>query len=127
MQQTIVEPKQLNKSAVLSKAVLNTAEYLSIPNARLARILGVSPSTISRLGAGNYLLSDERKEWDFAVLFVRLFRSLDSIVGGSPDAAKAWMNNENKGLAGQKPVNLIESTEGLVHVVNYLDTIRGVI
>ena len=91
MQQAIVQSKPQSKPAVLSKAVLNTAEYLDIPNARLARILGVSPSTVSRLGAGNYLLSAERKEWDFAVLFVRLFRSLDSIVGVSPTAAKAWL------------------------------------
>ncbi len=127
MQQAIIEQKQQTKPAVLSKAVLNTAEYLGIPNSRLALILGVSPATISRLGAGNYLLSADRKEWDFAVLLIRLFRSLDSIVGGSTEAAKTWLNSENKGLSGQKPVNLIVTTEGLVHVVNYLDAIRGVI
>ena len=126
MQQTTL-PLAETRQAVLSKAVRNTAHYLGIPNARLARILGLSPATISRLNAGSYLLSPERKEWDFALLLVRLFRSLDSIVGGSPDTARAWLNSENLGFSGRKPVEMIETTEGLVHVVNYLDASRAVV
>jgi uncharacterized protein (DUF2384 family) len=116
-----------NSPAVLSKAVRNTALYLGIPNTKLSRILGLSPATISRLNTGTFLLSADRKEWEFAVLLVRLFRSLDSIVGGSSEAARVWLNSENKALFGRKPVELIETTEGLVHVVTYLDANRGVV
>ena len=122
-------PAQLaqNKQLVLTKAVVNTANYLGLPKGKLAHILGVSSATITRLYINSYQLSPDKKEWDFAVLLVRLFRSLDSIVGGAADDAKKWLASENKAFAGKKPVELIESTEGLVRVVNYLDSCRAVI
>jgi len=110
----------------MAKAVVNTAEYLDIPKNKLASILGLSPSSVTRLYTQTYQLAQSKKEWDFAVLFVRLFRSLDSIVG-NPDDAKKWLKSENKAFAGRRPIDLIESTEGLVRVVNYLDASRAVI
>ena len=117
----------LNKPQVLTKAVINSATYLDIPKGKLAHILGVSSATVTRLYTDTYRLSPDKKEWDFAVLLVRLFRSLDSIVGGAADDAKKWLASENKAFAGQKPVELIESTEGLVRVVTYLDACRAVV
>lgn len=117
----------MNKPQVLTKAVVNTATYLDLPKGKLAHILGVSSATVTRLYADTYRLAPDKKEWDFAVLLVRLFRSLDSIVGGAADDAKKWLASENKAFAGRKPVDLIESTEGLVRVVTYLDACRAVV
>jgi uncharacterized protein (DUF2384 family) len=86
-------------------------------------VLGVSPATASRLVAGRYRLQPDSKEWDFAVLLVRLFRSLDSIVG-TQEAARTWLNGPNLALAAA-PVDLIQQTEGLVRVVQYLDASRA--
>jgi len=119
--------KALDKTKVLTKAVINTATYLDIPKNKLARILGVSGSTVTRFYTDAYLLSPDKKEWDFAVLLVRLFRSLDSIVGGSANDARKWLNGENMALAGKKPADLIDTTEGIVRVVIYLDACRAVI
>jgi uncharacterized protein (DUF2384 family) len=127
MPRTAPVQQTMNKPQILSKAVVNTAMYLDIPKAKLAHILGVSAATVTRLYSNSYQLSPSRKEWDFAVLFVRLFRSLDSIVGGAADDAKKWLSSENKAFAGKKPVELIESTEGLVRVVTYLDASRAVV
>lgn len=110
-------------ATVLSKAAVRTAEQLGLSQARLAKVLGVSSATASRLVAGRYRLQVDSKEWDFAVLLVRLFRSLDSIVG-TQEAARAWLNGENLALAGS-PIDLIQSTEGLVRVVQYLDASRA--
>ncbi|MCB1886328.1 MAG: DUF2384 domain-containing protein [Rhodocyclaceae bacterium] len=112
-------------AAVLSKAVTRSAERLSIPRNLLARILGLSPATITRLFSGQYQLDPDRKEWEFALLFVRTFRSLDSIVGNE-GAARQWLTAENRGLNG-RPIDLIRSTEGLVRVVQYLDASRGLV
>jgi uncharacterized protein (DUF2384 family) len=117
----------MTKSQVLTKALVNTATCLDLPKVKLAHILGVSAATVTRLYANSYQLSPAKKEWDFAVLLVRLFRSLDSIVGGAADDAKKWLTTENKAFAGKKPVDLIESTEGLVRVVTYLDASRAVV
>ncbi len=114
-----------NAAAVLSKAVARAAERLGISRSLLAKVLGVSPSTITRLYAGDYKLEQNRKEWEFALLFVRAFRSLDSIVGEESTARK-WLNSENRGL-NARPIELISKTEGLVRVVHYLDASRGLV
>lgn len=112
-------------AAVLSKAVARAAERLDISKSMLSKVLGLSPPTITRLYSGAYLLDQNRKEWDFALLFVRAFRSLDSIVGDESTARK-WLNSNNLAL-NAKPIELIRSTEGLVRVVQYLDASRGVV
>ena len=113
------------QAAVLSKAVTRAAERMGISRALLAKVLGVSPATVSRLFAGNYLLDPARKEWEFGLLLVRAFRSLDSIVGAD-ETARQWLSSENLGLNG-RPIDLIGQTEGLVRVVQYLDASRGLV
>lgn len=127
MPRTETAQLSMNKPQVLTKAIVNTATYLDLPKVKLAHILGVSAATVTRLYANTYQLSPSKKEWDFAVLLVRLFRSLDSIVGGAADDARKWLASENRAFAGKKPVELIESTEGLVRVVTYLDACRAVV
>lgn len=112
-------------AAVLSKAVTRAAERLGQPRAWLAQVLGLSPATVSRLFAGHYTLAAGRKEWDFALLFVRAFRSLDSIVGDEA-TARRWLHSPNLALGGT-PAELMTRTEGLVRVVHYLDASRAVI
>lgn len=110
-------------SAVLTKAVARAAERLGITKALLAKILGLSPPTVTRLYSGAYKLDERRKEWEFALLFVRVFRSLDSIVGDE-QTARRWLNSDNRALNG-KPIDLIRRTDGLVRVVQYLDASRA--
>jgi len=111
--------------AVLSKAVTRAAERLALSRATLGKVLGVSPATVSRLYSGGYTLEPTRKEWEFAVLLVRAFRSLDSIVGEEGTARK-WLASDNRALGG-RPLDLMTSTEGLVRVVQYLDASRGIV
>ena len=117
-------PQPLSEASVLSKAAVRAARLLALSQRELGRILGVSDATASRLCAGHYQLSRERaKEWELAVLFVRLFRSLDALWGHEA-AAHAWLTSENLALAA-RPIDLLGSVEGLVRVVNYLDGARG--
>jgi hypothetical protein len=112
--------------AVVTKAALRAAERLALSNRLLAEVLGVSEATVSRMGAGTYQLAPASKPLELAVLFVRLFRSLDAIVGGDAAVARAWLRNENTVL-GATPLSLIASVSGLVNVVAYLDTRRAVV
>jgi transcriptional regulator with XRE-family HTH domain len=111
-------------SATLTKAVVRAADFLAMSQAALAEVLGVSGATVSRLVAGRYALQPARKrEWEFALLFVRLYRSLDAIVGNDRDA-QTWLRHENLAL-GARPLELIRSAEGLVRVLHYLDASRS--
>ena len=50
-------------------------------------------------------------ETSLALLFVRLFRSLDAITGGDEAKARAWLTAFNRHLGGV-PAERIRSTEG---------------
>jgi len=123
-QSEAVEAPKVRDRRVLTTATLRAAELLDISQATLARVLGVSASTVSRMRQNGYELEPDRKEWDFALLFVRMFRSLDSIVGGREADARAWLQSENRALH-KAPIELIVSVSGLVHVVDYLDASRA--
>ena len=69
-------------------------------------------------------LDPRTKEGELAVLFVRLYRSLDGLVGGQDDAARSWMHSDNDHL-GAPPARLVQTVTGIVHVLEYLDAMRG--
>jgi hypothetical protein len=112
--------------AVVTKAVVRAADRLGLSNRALAEVLGLSEATVSRMGAGTYQLVPASKPFELAVLFVRLFRSLDAIVGGDAAVASAWLRADNT-ILGAAPISLIPSVSGLVNVVAYLDTRRAVV
>ena len=60
------------------------------------------------------------------MLFLRLYRSLDSLVAGDESVARAWLRNENAALGGT-PLTLIQSIPGLVNAVAYLDARRSLV
>lgn len=114
------------KAAAVSKAVVRSAERLGIPNRLLGRIIGLSEASVSRMARGRFALDSGDKAYELSLLFIRLFRSLDSIVGGDEATARAWLRNENLAL-GAKPLDLIETVAGLVNVVAYLDARRALV
>lgn len=124
MARTQPAPKPDADAAVVTKAVLRAAARLALPNRSLARVLGVSEATVSRMGSGTYLLKPGDKSFELALLFLRLFRSLDALAGGDEQVSRAWLRNANLALGGS-PAALIESLAGMVHVVGYLDARRA--
>lgn len=116
-------PSAAASGSVLTKACLRAAEGLGLPQKRLAAILGVSEATVSRLGRSRALDPDS-KEGELAILFLRLYRSLDTLVGGDGEKARAWLRAENRHLGGV-PAERIATVTGLVDVVSYLDALRG--
>ena len=110
-------------AALLAKAVVRAADYLGVQKAELSRLLGVSAASVTRMYQGAFAVDPASKTGEHALLFVRLFRSLDSIVG-TQDAARTWLAGPNTGLNG-RPIDLIQTTQGLVHAVDYLDSHRA--
>jgi hypothetical protein len=109
---------------VLTKAVLRAAELLELSSASLARVLGVSEASVSRLVSGTRTIDPHSKEGELALLLVRVYRSLDALVGTDARQRKAWLHGANRALNG-RPVELIQRADGLVSVVNYLDAMRA--
>lgn len=114
------------EGAVVTKAVLRASSRLGLSNRALARVLGLSEASVSRMGSGGYVLGPSDKPFELAVMLIRLFRSLDAIVGGDDAAARGWLASENAALGG-RPVDLVQTLPGLVNVVGYLDARRALV
>jgi uncharacterized protein (DUF2384 family) len=125
MARSAVQPA-VSEGVVVTKAALRAAGLLGIPNKVLARVVGVSEASVSRMGAGTYTLAPGDKPFELAVLFVRFYRALDALVHGDEAVARAWIASPNAALGGQ-PLTLIQSVPGLVHVIAYLDARRALV
>jgi len=110
--------------AVLGKATVNAADRLGLTQAQLAEVIGHSRSQVSKLSNGTKSLKAGTVQFRLAALLVRLFRSLDAIVGGDAQVLRAWMRNPNQALNG-RPIDLITTPDGLTHVLAYLDASRA--
>lgn len=108
---------------VLTKALLSASERLGVRSRVLASSLGSSEASISRLRHGRHL-NPASKEGELALLFLRLYRSLDALVGGDDEKSRQWLHANNDHLRGV-PADRIQTVEGLVDVVQYLDAMRG--
>ena len=115
-----------DQAAVLTKATLRAATQLDLTNKLLATVIGVSEATVSRMRSGDYTLQRGQKSFELAVLFVRLYRSLDAIVGGDDAVAGSWLKNRNTVLDAE-PLALIQTVPGLMNVIQYLDARRAVV
>jgi hypothetical protein len=115
-----------DQAAILTKATLKAATQLGLTNKLLASVIGVSEATVSRMRSGVYTLQRGQKSFELAVLFVRLYRSLDAIVGGDDAVAGVWLKNRNTVLDAQ-PLALIQTVPGLMNVIQYLDARRAVV
>jgi hypothetical protein len=124
MQEASVQFRHDVDDAVLSKAALRAAERLDLSNTVLAKILGLSGPTITRMRQGAYTIARTDKAFELAALFVRVYRSLDAIVGGDDQVAAQWLRSDNTALQ-EKPLNLLQKVTGLVDVLHYLDARRA--
>jgi len=109
---------------VLTKAICSLLKFYSLSGKDLSKIIGISESSASRISQGIKLISPHTKEGEMALLLLRIYRSLNAIVGNNHEKAKLWLNSQNKYFRN-KPIEEIKTIPGLIGVLNYLDAMRG--
>jgi len=114
-----------DRSRVLTRAVIEAAHRLGLGPSDLKGIIGASQPTASRLLNGRYALPEGGKPWELAAHFVRLYRSLSSLVGGDDELARSWLKSANRAFDGQRPLEVIKRVDGLIHACEYLDAHRA--
>ena len=78
MQRAATTP-QPDPAAVLAKATARASELLGLTGVALARTIGLSEPTVSRILRGEKTLAPTSKEGELALLLVRVYRSLDAL------------------------------------------------
>jgi transcriptional regulator with XRE-family HTH domain len=109
---------------VLAKAAGRATGLLGLSGAALARVIGMSEPTVSRVLRGERPINPASKEGELAALLVRVYRSLDALVGNDAARRLAWMTSFNRDLGGV-PRELIQTAQGLVATLSYLDGMRA--
>ncbi len=107
-----------DRAAVLAKSVQRAAKALGLSQEELGRALGRDRSALTRG------IDPDSKPGELALLFIRGYRALFVLVGGEGPDMKHWFATPNRHLNG-RPRELVQSVQGLVRVVEYLDAIRG--
>lgn len=115
--------KQPDPNYVLCKALFRAKEDLNLNQAQIGKTIGLDRTSIGRL-ENRELLPPDSKTGELALLLIRAYRALYAMLGGDKAAMQHWINTPNLHLGGA-PVELISSIQGLIHVVEYLDAIRG--
>jgi hypothetical protein len=115
------------RAAVIAKAFIRAGDKLDLTNKVLANLIGLSDSSITRIRGGDArLLADGSKPRELATLFLRLYRSLDAIMGGDDAVSTQWLRNANSALGGV-PIEMMQTAQGLIRVIDYLDSRRAVV
>lgn len=112
------------EEVVLTKAICNLSKFYSLSGKDLSKIIGISESSASRISQGTKLISPYNKEGELALLLLRIYRSLNAMVGNNHEKAKLWLNSQNKYFQN-KPIEEMKTIPGLINVLHYLDAMRG--
>ena len=112
------------KKWVLRKAFLRMADHLQITRRELCAILGTSEASVSRLYDHKRFIDPHSKEGELAVMLLRIYRSLDILLGGNASHCQLWLRSPNLHL-GNVPIRLMQTIEGLHNTAAYLDAVRG--
>ncbi len=118
-----VQKEKPSANAVLAKAALNAAAQLGLKQTELAAVLGMHRTAVSRLKRSP-TIDPESKQGELALLFVRLARSLFALTGGDGDWMRHFMRAPNTATRGV-PAEQIQSIEGLMAVLTFVDAMRG--
>ncbi|ACE84265.1 MbcA/ParS/Xre antitoxin family protein [Cellvibrio japonicus] len=110
-------------ATVLAKAVLNAADQLGLKQAELGAVLGMHRTAISRLKQ-NLNLDPGSKQGELALLLIRIARALFALTGGDKDWIRHFMHNPNQ-VTGGIPARQIETIQGLIQVLQFVDALRG--
>ena len=113
-----------DRATALSAAIVRIAGFWALSNAKLGVILGLSAPTVSRLKRGTTELDPASKSFEAGQFLLRLFRSLDALLGSDDAAAKRWLDTLNLDLAA-KPIDKIDTIRGLIELCDYVDFYRA--
>lgn len=108
--------------ALVAKAAVRAADFLGLTQSELAGAIGISEASASRMASGAFVPSG--KAYELALYLIRIYRSLDAIVGGDRKTMRAWMAARNAAVRGV-PRQLVLTGAGLINVMNYLDASRA--
>ena len=120
----ILNQQAAQKEQVLTKALCHLAKNFALTGKELSEITGMSESSISRIFQGKKYIIPESKEAELVLLLIRVYRSLNAMLGNQHAKAIAWLRSTHRYFQ-KPPIEEMKSISGLISVLSYLDAMRG--
>jgi len=113
-------PQAPSPSTLVSNGILSACNDLNLPGKVVARILGISEATASRLRKGTWKLQEGSKAYELALALLRIHHALKSKMGDNRERMRAWLRERNVALGGV-PMELLDRIQGLFGVLFLLE------
>ena len=115
---------QLDDATLVTGAFIGAGREVGMTLGQLARVIGVSESTMKNYSRGSAAISSGKSQ-ELALGFIRVYRALYAILGGNREQMQHWIETPNRHLRNLAPATLVENYQGLAEVNVYLDAMRG--
>lgn len=110
---------------ILTVAIAKVAECWRLSDEQLATILGPDVP-VAGMRSGTAILGRSNPSFVAAQHLVRLFQSLDAVMGGDDEASISWLHTVNLDL-GACPIDTMRTPDGLIAAADYVAQYRCVI
>ncbi len=107
---------------LLSKALKNSAELLGLNQNDIAAMLKISPSALSK--SLNRGIDPEKLQGRYALLIIKVYRSLNQLLGGNKEQMAKWIRAKLKPFS-KSPLEMMSSEIEIVYLNDYLDSMKA--
>lgn len=114
--------QQTTSEVLLGKGVLRAAEQLHLSRSQLARVLDMDVLAITQL-QNQPELDPNSKQGKLALLLIRLYQALHALTGGDRAWMRLFLTSENR-VTRDIPAHQIETLNGLISVLNFVEALR---
>ncbi len=108
-------------SELVSNGILRAVEDLDLTGNAVARIIGISAATFSRLRAGSWRFQEGSKPYELALALLRIHHALKSVMSGNIERMRKWLRARHDAF-GAAPVERLAQIQGLFGVLHHLET-----
>ena len=114
------KPLAKTDAQLVAQACGRAAQILELSHEEFGAVVGKHRTSIDCS-----VQDPNSEEGEFALLLLRVYRSLHALCGGDQALMRHWIDQPNRQLGEQPPRLLLARIEGLNRVANYLDALRG--
>ena len=115
------EEKQTD-DVILATALKRASSLMGINNSSLAKILKIDISTLSTIFKKG--INPDSQRGHASTLIVRIYKSLSQLSGNDNNYIQHFLFSENRYFRN-KPINVMETIDGLILINKYLDTMTS--
>lgn len=107
-------------SDLVTNGVIKACDDLDINGATVARIIGISTASVSRMRNGTWKFQEGSKSYELAIALLRMHLALKRKMRDNLDRMRGWLRATDATL-GSAPIDHLNRIQGLFRVIFLLE------